>query len=88
MKVALPSRQEVALLKEQYPKGTRIELRNMEDTWAVPAGTKGTVDYVDDAGQIHVSWDNGRSLALIPGVDSFHRITEQSQSQSMRGMKL
>ncbi len=85
MKVTLPSRQKVDWLKEQYPKGTRIELDNMEDTWAVPAGTKGTVDYVDDAGQIHMSWDNGRSLALIPDVDSFHRITEQSQS--MGGMK-
>ncbi len=86
MKITPLSRQEVAQLKEQYPKGTRIELDNMEDTWAVPAGTKGTVDYVDDAGHIHMFWDNGRSLALIAGVDAFHRITEQSQS--MGGMEL
>lgn len=35
-------------------------------------GLKGKVDMVDDAGQIHVNWENGSSLALVPGVDSFH----------------
>ena len=27
-----------------------------------------------DAGQIHMNWDCGRSIALIPGVDSFSRL--------------
>lgn len=27
-----------------------------------------------NAGQIHMNWDCGRSLALIPGVDSFSRL--------------
>lgn len=54
-----------------YPSGTRIKLNQMEDDYGVANGTYGTVDFVDDAGQIQMIWDNGRTLALIVGVDSF-----------------
>jgi hypothetical protein len=67
----------VNVIKETYPQGTRIELINMDDPYApVPAGTKGTVEYVDDMGQIGMKWDNGRTLALIPEVDEFEIIKE------------
>ena len=50
----------------------------MNDIYAqVGSGTRGSVWYVDDAGQIGVAWDNGRSLSLIPGVDSFRKLTQQ-----------
>lgn len=63
--------------KERYPKGTRIELISMDDAFApVVPGTKGTVECVDDMGTIHMRWDNGRTLGLIPGVDSFRKIEE------------
>ena len=61
-------------LRRKYPPGTRLQLSCMEDEMAVPPGSMGTVDFIDDAGQIHVQWDCGRSLALIPGVDSFSRL--------------
>lgn len=62
----------VKFMREQYPPGTRIRLREMNDPYSpVPAGTEGTVELVDDACQIHMKWDNGRTLALIPGVDCF-----------------
>ena len=35
-----------------------------------------TIVPADDAGQIMMKWDNGRSLSLIPGVDSFHTVTQ------------
>ena len=59
------------LIRRQYPVGTRIILNRMDDSQAPPPGTKGTVAYVDDIGQIGVKWDTGSSLSLIPGVDSF-----------------
>ena len=48
----------------------------MSDPWSpVPAGTEGTVEEVDSIGQIHMSWDNGRTLALVPGEDSFSKLS-------------
>ena len=64
-------------LNKSYPAGTRIELERMDDPYRrMPTGLKGTVNFVDDAGQIHVTWENGISLALVPGEDSFHKLPE------------
>ena len=39
-------------------------------------GCQGNVRWVDDMGTIHVSWDCGSSLGLIPGEDSWKKVTE------------
>ena len=67
--------EKVEYLRKFYPKGTRIECDCMNDPYPVPKGTKGTVVYVDDAGQIHADWDNGSTLALTD-IDNFHKIKE------------
>lgn len=62
----------VEVRREIYPKGARLQLTHMNDPYSpVPDGTCGTVDFVDDAGLIHMKWDNGRTLALVPDVDTF-----------------
>ena len=60
-----------ARIKSQYPKGTRIELIEMIGEPDFVAGLQGTVDFVDGIGQIHMIWDNGRTLALIPNEDKY-----------------
>ncbi len=69
------------IYKERYPKGTRIELLSMNDSQAVPPGTRGTVNHVDDLGTIHMNWDNGRTLGICPQEDSFRKLTEQEVEQ-------
>ena len=71
-----PSREQIAALRERYPRGTRVELLCMDDPQAPPTGTMGEILRVDDAGQLLVRWATGSSLSLIPGVDSF-RIAEK-----------
>lgn len=64
-------------MKRCYPPGTRLMLISMDDPYApVQGGTRGTVDYVDDGAQIHMHWDNGRTLAVVPGEDSFRKLTD------------
>ena len=49
----------------------RITLIRMDDSQAPESGTKGIIKGVDGIGQIHVHWDNGSTLAVIPEVDNF-----------------
>jgi hypothetical protein len=51
--------------------GKRVRLIRMEDDQPVEPGTEGVIQLVDGIGQLHVKWDNGRTLALIPEVDEF-----------------
>ena len=52
--------------------GQRVQLINMNDPYTtLKSGDEGTIKFTDDIGQIHVQWDNGSTLALIPGEDSY-----------------
>jgi hypothetical protein len=69
--MTFPSRNTVERVRKAYPEGSRVELISMEDPYTkIPAGTKGTVMFVDDAATIHVNWDNGSSLGVVYGEDS------------------
>lgn len=69
----LPNKEQLEALRRKYTAGTKIILHCMNDPYPVPAGTLGTVQYVDDGGNIHTVWENGSSLAVIEGVDDFSK---------------
>ena len=71
-------RRRAEMVKKQFPQGTRIELVSMNDPYSpVPSGMRGTVDCVDDIGTIFPTWDNGSSLGLVYGEDSFRKLTPE-----------
>ena len=59
--------------KDPHAKeGMRIKLTSMvDDPNPIPSGTEGTITLIDGANIIHVNWDNGRRLGVIPGVDEY-----------------
>lgn len=69
--------EQLRLLREQYPAGSRVELEEMDDVQAPPIGTQGTVIGVDDLGSIMVRWDNGCGLSAAWGADRCRRIEVQ-----------
>lgn len=65
-----PSREIVNALQSKYPAGCRVRLIKMNDPYRhMPNGLEGTVICVDDAGTIHVNWDNGSSLGVAYDED-------------------
>ena len=66
-------------LCEQFPKGTRVELVQMDDPYnrkLVP-GCRGTVVSVDAMGTIHVAWDCGSSLGVAYGEDVCRKVADE-----------
>ena len=72
----MPNRETIERLKERYPEGIRVELISMNDTYAPPTGTQGTVTGVDDIGSLLVHWDNGSSLNVLYGEDTVRIVNE------------
>ena len=57
---------------EPIRPGTRIKLIATSDEHThLTSGARGTVDLVDGLGTIHVTWDDGTKLGLVPGIDFY-----------------
>ena len=80
------SRDVVERLKKEYPKGTRLVLISMDDPYSkLNSGDKGSVNYVDSAGTIHMKWDRGSRLGLVYGEDVFRKLTDDEIEQEGKG---
>lgn len=71
------SKEALQALRERFPKGTRVELVQMDDPQAPPIGTKGTVIGVDAIGNIMVRWDNGSGLNVVYGEDVCRKVGDE-----------
>jgi hypothetical protein len=64
-------------MKDQL-KDKRIELISTSDPYTeLKPGDLGTVDFVDDMGTIHITWDNGSQLGLVPGEDQYKIVEDE-----------
>lgn len=69
-----PTKQEVEMVRKEYPVGTRVELLEMDDIQAPPIRTQGTVKGVDGIGSLLVAWDNGSSLNVLFRIDKVKKV--------------
>lgn len=67
----------IAQLRQEYPRGARVELLKMKDDQAPPIGTRGTVIGVDSIGSIMVRWDNGSGLNVLYKEDACKIVEEE-----------
>jgi len=79
------------LLRMLIKPGMRIRLISMNDgdtanypvkPSVIEPKSLGTVSFIDDAMQIHVIWDSGRALALIPESDEFEILGYLSEEKA------
>ena len=56
----------------------RVELVHSTDPYThLKPGIRGTVILVDSMGTIHVRWDDGSTLGLVPGEDRWMVINDE-----------
>ena len=59
------------IIKRTEYIGKRIKMIKMNDPYPIEPNTMGTILDVDGIGQYVVSWDNGRTLSVIPEDDEY-----------------
>lgn len=63
--------------------GQRVRLIGTSDPYTrLRPGEEGTVAFIDDAGTVHINWDSGSQLGLIPGEDDWETLSPQAAKDS------
>lgn len=67
-------------------RGDRVKLIYCSDPYTklVP-GSEGTVSMIDDVGTVHVKWDSGAYLGMVPGEDQFQVLVTRHALRSDGG---
>lgn len=66
---------------DHFRPGDLVVLVHSADPFtALQPGATGTVRRVDDAGTVHVQWDDGHRLGMVPDVDDL-RLLGQSEDR-------
>lgn len=61
--------------------GQRVRAIQINDAYAtIKSGECGTIKFIDDLETIHVQWDSGSNLGIIPEIDQFEIIAHQTQT--------
>ena len=59
-------------MRDRYPAGTRVRLLHTDDRFTgLAPNAEGVVTFIDDLGTVHVRWDDGSRLGLVPGYDAW-----------------
>ena len=77
-----PTPEHIEALRKRYRKGTTIRMIAMKSSvLPIAEGTLGEVDYVDDAGEVHMKWEDGRVTPFIPGEDIVEIIPKKTRQE-------
>ena len=74
-------REWLEFLREQFPEGSRIELREKKnDLRPVKAGSRGTLEHINDDGTFRTAFDNGWTVNITLGEDRFTILPPELQT--------
>ena len=73
------SKEALERLRKEYTVGCKVELLLMEDRFAPPRGTIGTVTGIDSTGSIMVDWSNDSGLNCLYEIDRYCRIDKKDE---------
>lgn len=64
-----------------YEEGQRVALVCTNDPYTkLQPGDRGTVSFTDSAGTVHIAWDSGSNLGIVPeSGDAIELVTDEDE---------